>query len=366
MKSKLQTVPKLIRSVVSEYGLFKLSFSITNICNLRCKNCNIWRTYNESSEKLAEELTSDEYRKIFAQLPKSLSIIEFTGGEPFLRPDFQEILVSSLTLVNPRQIYIPTNGFAVEQIANTINGVVTSKEWRASCSEITVGVSIDGFADSHDYLRGLNGVYSRAWKTFELLNEISHREPRLKCFISSTLFNYSIRNGNLFGFLKMLNDRHIPYGIQNCNSSEYYSLTQNETIPLEISETVNVIKEKVIPVHTSGLLSKFYWHKTIDFLKNPEKFVLPCPALKMFCAVDPYGNVWPCLMWPQKIANLRNHNYDLKNLLCANKGKVKDFIHIINKEKCPNCWTPCTSGQRITYCLLTKPWRLLSVVRCLR
>jgi sulfatase maturation enzyme AslB (radical SAM superfamily) len=358
---KLRTILSAVNSVIG-CGLFKISFSVTYLCNLKCKNCNIWCKYQESPEKIAEELEPNEYIKIFSKLPKSLSIIEFTGGEPFLKKDFDEIIIWALRLLRPYRIYIPTNGFLTKRIENVVRKVLSSDEWKKSTSELIIGTSIDGFKEIHDYLRGVQGAYHRAWKTFDTLWEMSQTEPRLKCFVSTTLFNDNLRGGEVFKFIRALQNKHIPYGLNNCNYSEYYNLRQSEWCRLDALTFIKTIKKEIIPNYASNISSKYYWYKAIEFLENPRKLVLPCPALKMFCAVDPYGNVWPCLMWPRTIANLRYYNYDIEDLYRANRDEVGKIARLINDRRCPNCWTPCTSGQRILYTLLSRPWKLLNDV----
>jgi MoaA/NifB/PqqE/SkfB family radical SAM enzyme len=85
-------------STIPSYYLFRnigwpkrlpmnLTFSITNRCNSRCKTCNIY-------QKKSEELGLDEWKQVFQSLGKAPFWTTFSGGEPFLRPDFFELVRS--------------------------------------------------------------------------------------------------------------------------------------------------------------------------------------------------------------------------------------------------------------------------------
>lgn len=97
---------KFIKNVISNTGSFKISFIVTYNCNLRCVNCDIWRTYRDDPALRKQELSTQEYDKIFSKLSGFTSAIDFTGGEPFLREDFGEIIISCLEHIRPLTIYI--------------------------------------------------------------------------------------------------------------------------------------------------------------------------------------------------------------------------------------------------------------------
>ena len=99
--------------IVDESGIFypeSMHFELTNKCNLRCYYC-----YNNSGLSIEESAmeTSKLYEIITELSMKGLSVVELTGGEPLLHPNFIDIIdfcFNRLSLIS-----ILTNGTMVTE-----------------------------------------------------------------------------------------------------------------------------------------------------------------------------------------------------------------------------------------------------------
>src|ERR1700726_2923115 len=81
-----------------------LTWEVSLACNLRCTTC-----LSSSGEPAAGELTTAEALDLVEKVHQARVFqINFGGGEPFLRPDFEQILAAC----HPRGIMtcISTNG----------------------------------------------------------------------------------------------------------------------------------------------------------------------------------------------------------------------------------------------------------------
>jgi len=74
---------------------FFLTFAITYRCNSKCTMCNIWRKYQEDPQRSGEELSAQEIGNIFrrSEILKKTRIFIIAGGEPFLKNDFNDIVL---------------------------------------------------------------------------------------------------------------------------------------------------------------------------------------------------------------------------------------------------------------------------------
>nr|HPJ72921.1 radical SAM protein [bacterium] len=136
---------------------YKLTFSLTSRCNLRCRFCRTWRSVRE------DELSPEEIREFFRRQP-GFNWIDFTGGEISLRPDLEEILADTCRLPRLALLHFPTNGFLVERIVD----VCVFAKARAP-GRFIVSVSLDGPPELHDRLRGREGSWENAVATYAAL-----------------------------------------------------------------------------------------------------------------------------------------------------------------------------------------------------
>jgi SynChlorMet cassette radical SAM/SPASM protein ScmF len=128
---------------------------ITYRCNLRCYHCYqrpeyAAFTHADRRDELPAAVLVEGIRKA---LPLGVRSVKITGGEPFLRPDTDD-LVEGLAALG-LHLTMETNG--------TMIGPERARRL-ARCG-VGVSVSIDGStADQHDRLRGVHGAFDRTVK----------------------------------------------------------------------------------------------------------------------------------------------------------------------------------------------------------
>lgn len=116
-------------------------------CNLSCSHCRRVET------SARNELSTTEVKDMFASLAEqSRPVVVFSGGEPLLREDWEELAAAAEELQLPAAL--ATNGTIIDKsLARRI----------AAAGFRRVAVSLDG-ADggTHDALRGQQGAFERA------------------------------------------------------------------------------------------------------------------------------------------------------------------------------------------------------------
>ena len=112
--------PGLISSVARSVwrgALYKVNFAVTGFCNSKCLTCDIWKTYPFAGDRDAKELTLEEIERFFAKLPDSVSWLSLTGGEPFSRKDFTQIVEAAIARIpDLHLIGIPNNGLLPDRV----------------------------------------------------------------------------------------------------------------------------------------------------------------------------------------------------------------------------------------------------------
>lgn len=122
-------------------------WEITLGCNLRCSHCG-----SRAGLKRTNELSFEECKKIVDELHElGTREICLIGGEVFIRPDW----VYLVRYIKQKGIYcvVQTGGykFPIDQLESALKFGLDG-----------IGISIDGFKDDHDVLRGRSGSFNSA------------------------------------------------------------------------------------------------------------------------------------------------------------------------------------------------------------
>ncbi|MBN1592854.1 MAG: radical SAM protein [Candidatus Coatesbacteria bacterium] len=146
-------------------------FEVTYRCNLRCEMCQ-FNDFFEVNERVAgksEELSADEIRGIIRQVPR-YSLLSFSGGEPFVRPDIIEILEYAS---RRNTTHIITNGTLVnEEKAKRLAELGANSFGRKGL--VLIGVSVHGDEALHDGITRSKGSFEKACRTVEMIRH--HRD----------------------------------------------------------------------------------------------------------------------------------------------------------------------------------------------
>lgn len=131
--------------------------SLSPRCFLKCKHCNFWNM--EHNQPL--ELTTEEWFKTIDGLVEWLGVgfkINFTGGEPFIRPDCLDILR-----------YAVQKGALTGVVSNGAR-LVAPKVAKALVESgvFNVNFSVDGFTpQTHNLVRGVDGSHKAVLTALE-------------------------------------------------------------------------------------------------------------------------------------------------------------------------------------------------------
>ena len=147
---------------------FSVVISISYRCNSKCRTCDVWRKPND-------DLTVAEWDKVFASLGTAPFYMTFTGGEPFLRPDLDDLVISAYKHCKPEVITIPTNGMLTERVVEKVARMCRE----CPASSIGINLSLDGIGDEHDDIRGVEGNWKLSMQTWERLKELQKTHQNL-------------------------------------------------------------------------------------------------------------------------------------------------------------------------------------------
>ena len=288
---------------------FSIVVSVSYRCNSKCQTCDVWRKPND-------DLTLEEWDKVFANIGKGPLYFTFTGGEPFLRKDTVEIALSAYQHCRPTVITIPTNGILTKQIVNQVDRLCAA----APTTKIGINLSLDEIGERHDEIRMVPGNWNKAMKTWEALKALQHTHKNLVLTTHTVISNFNI-------------DRffEVYAGLEFLQPDSYITEIAEERVELDtVGWEITPLATKYGPV-ADFLSQKARERPVTGFAKITQAFraeyyqlakrtlyehkqIIPCYAGWASCQIAPNGDLWSCCIRAEGVGNLRENAYDLKRI----------------------------------------------------
>lgn len=295
--------------------LSMLDVELTERCNNNCVHCYI-NLPAEDRHAQEKELSAQEIKEILEQATSlGCLIVRFTGGEPLLREDFEEIylsarklglkvvLLTNATLITPKLTRLFERTPPLERIEVTVYGMKRSSYESVTC---------------------VPGSFEAAWRGIDLL-----LERRIPFMVKGTVL--SINRGEIADFESWASTIRWMVGPPSYSvfldlrcrrdSQQKNGLIKGMRLsPEEVLEFLARRKEEYV---------KEMREFCSRFTKPPGESLFSCGAGVGGGCVDAYGNFQPCIL-------LRHPDtvYDLK------KGSLKDgmtsFFPRIREMKAEN------------------------------
>ncbi len=320
---------------------YKLNFAITYRCQSRCLTCNIWQL------KPTGELGLDEIRK-FAEKNNYFKWIGITGGEPFLRSDIAEIVEAFAK--NSKGLYlltIPTNSLTNKEI------ILSRLEKMLSLGipKVVITLSLDGYRELHDKVRGVPGNYDKVMALARSFRELRKRYRNLSFVFGYTVSRFNL--GQLEATYQAVNKElgnvsRDDFHINIAQISDiYYNNASNGVEPgreILAKELEDFVSRRSGRMDAMQLVEEVFQRNLIKFAKT-GKSPMKSRSLDASLFMDSYGNVYPSIMWGRKIGNIRDSNYDLVPIW---KGdEAEETRKLIATKAEPEAWTSCEAYQSI-------------------
>ena len=309
----------------SSSGIYELVIGITSRCNFNCKFC-----YSSSGRNSIKELPLTKIKEIFDEAKSlGIQIIAISGGEPFLHPDFYEIL--SYAKKAASIVMLSTNGSFIDKDA--------AKKLKDLGID-NVQLSIEGPEDINDSLRGVEGAYK---KTITALKNLKDNDIDVTLTPTIQEENYQ----NIFFVWELAKKYNADLSIKRMvetgradNLSNISPEKYKELYDFAIKENKRRKDRKSrIFIHCDPLRVLYKNPEEIDFTRFTG-----CIAGKALLYIKYDGDIYPCSKLPIKCGNIYANS--LKDVLekssvikeVTNRDKLKGKCGICDyKLVCGGC-----------------------------
>ncbi|MGQ9705018.1 MAG: radical SAM/SPASM domain-containing protein [Actinomycetota bacterium] len=312
---------KLYRNRVPYSGSLELTYH----CNLRCRHC-----YQFAPR--GQELDLKAWRRILCELSESGCLyIAFTGGEPTLRPDLPDLLALAA-----EQDFVVTLQTNAVRIGKALIGILRD------LPNTRVDVSVYGSRPgTHDRFTGVDGSYAAMRGSLDRLLEAG-----VPVMLKMTVGSFNL------GEMEEVMNLAQSMGVEAVFSSLIFPRNDGDPGPLkwrlgdrELEEFYRLECER----QASRLGNRLF--KEGDILPDDSPPLEGClvglPSLpgagRRHCgcgstvfAVNPYGEVYPCVAFPLVIGNVKEESFSSvwKNSLMLRE--IRDTDERLPRE-CGNC-----------------------------
>lgn len=322
-----------------EQELNEVALELTYACNLKCRMCDIWGKYKKDRMMARKEMPIEELVEYFeeSRIIKNIKSIVISGGEPFLKKGFPNLVTYFLQAHPKAKIGILSNLY---NTSFTISSLRKIRNTNAS-ERIWVGTSLDGLENAHNNTRGMPNAFQKFNETMALMKT---EFPEIPVTINYTLTTDNYKD--LARAYKYCKNQDLSMSIQfpvSWKDAEIFTFGGEEMNSIEaqigeiMEEDMKDLEAK--KVDERGLMARFFYLDGLtDYQKCPRRIFNKCIAGNRMVTFSPEGKVYFCpLLKHMPVGDLREKTFDEIWL----GDEAKKLRKKIRNGFC-HCWLNCT------------------------
>jgi MoaA/NifB/PqqE/SkfB family radical SAM enzyme len=301
-------------SVLEGKRFLNCLWELTYRCNARCTICSYWKTPGKPRAELTIEEIGAGLDRIYRY---GTRLVNFTGGEPTLRPDLEAIVRAA----SRRGLWtsIVTNGSRLTR--ERIRGL-------RDAGLDNLLISFDSLSSEiHDGHRGIPGLHDHVVRSLEWLREeflIGHRSGGMMCVLArhnASSVEEIVRFADTLGVYVLFQ----PYHANKTGDPKLAA-------PIGAADVGRIVALK--DRYSNMLNSRSYLAALAQFYEQGPP--PPCHAGFKYFSVDPYGYVHPCVDMPAVGHILRD------DIAAVRSERAQAMV-----DGCRGCWY-CFRGEADT------------------
>lgn len=282
-------------------------------CNAHCKMCHRHEHQSKTSEEFSPAIILD--------LPYMYAI-NITGGEPFLRNDIMTIVKNAHK--RAAKVTISTNGMLRDRIIKVMKAYPSTG----------LRISIEGFENTNDKIRGLDNGYSSVINLLFELQIMGCKHIGISMTVGDD--NYE----EVLDMYEYCRKHGFEFATGTVHNSFFFEATDNQIHhKKEIAETFLELAKKMRKEGTFKDKYRAIFNEELAKYVMGQKIDFPCEAGKGFFAISPYREVLACVgsEEPRVIGKLGTDFWEVWN--SPNAAKVRN--------QCKNCSRNCCMSGHV-------------------
>jgi radical SAM protein with 4Fe4S-binding SPASM domain len=291
---------------------FMVVWNFTQACNLQCRHC-----YQNAGRRADDELSLQEQKRIVDLLAdRDVAMLAFSGGEPLMSPTFLE--VARYARRYDIHLTVATNGTLLT--ADRVRAMVGAGIRYAEISLDSVDPA------KHDAFRGRPGYWEAAVRG---IREVVKADG-IKCGVAMTVTRWNL--DELEAMLQWCIAEGVDtfYAFNFIPTGRAQGIVDQDLSPQERERMLAVLQKYLLDGRISIMSSAPQYGRACLELGGPSapvntghygygggrttrvlaRYVGGCGAGRCYIALQPNGDVAPCVFLPIRLGNLRTDPFE--------------------------------------------------------
>ena len=288
-----------------------LTVSVTYSCPSRCATCDIW-------QKKVDDMTVDEYGRLFPTLERVPVWVTISGGDQFIRSDLDEIVRLICTQIEPSIVNIPMNGIITERIFSLLPRIAHHTVGR----QLVLNLSVDEIGAAHDEIRGADRNFEKLQGVAGLIHDLKKTYPHVVLGVHTVI---STRNVHRIPAIErearaiFRPDSYIAEVAENrvelqTMDKDITPSTQDFRRAIEHLRNVIGAHRSTHPVARLVESLRLEYYELAARILEEKRQIVDCYAGWASAHLSPDGHVWGCCVRAESVGNVRDHGYDFRTV----------------------------------------------------
>jgi MoaA/NifB/PqqE/SkfB family radical SAM enzyme len=288
-----------------------LTVSVTYSCPSRCLTCDIW-------QKKVDDLSVDEYGRIFPTVEKVPVWVTVSGGDQFLRADLDEIVRLIKIQIEPKIINIPMNGIVTERIFSLLPRIAEITRG----SQLVLNLSVDEIGAEHDRLRGAPGNWDKLLGVAELIRDLKSTYDHVVMGVHTVISKNNVARIPEISRIARETfkpDSYITEVAENrveLSTMDKHIAPTPEEYKRAVAHLKDIIRQSRSRHPVARLVESLrleYYDLVVRVLEEKRQ-VIDCYAGWASAHLAPDGNLWGCCVRAESMGNVRDYGYDFRTV----------------------------------------------------
>jgi MoaA/NifB/PqqE/SkfB family radical SAM enzyme len=286
-----------------------LTISVTYSCPSRCATCDIWK-------KKVDDLSVDEYARVLPTLAKVPVWVTLSGGDQFLRADFDEVVRLVMVHIEPRIVNIPMNGIITERIFSLLPKIAH----HTAGAQLVLNLSVDEIGEAHDRIRGAPHNFEKLKLVAELVHDLKKTYPHVVLGVHTVISKLNVDR-----IPEIEREARATFRPDSYIAEVAENRVELDTMHKDITPSTADFRRAVghlravilagrstLPVARLVESLRLEYYELAARILEEKRQVIECYAGWASAHLAPDGNVWGCCVRAESLGNVRDHGYDFR------------------------------------------------------